>query len=331
MTEFYSFLEHLLYDHECVIIPQFGGFVVNAEDFSFNEKEGKIYPKRKCVAFNEKLKTDDRFLSTEWAKKNSISAADASAEVIAFSKELKSQLSSQGEVSIGVLGSLTLNQEKRISFTPNPEFNADLDVFGLHPVGLGHSHIIKAKKPILVTTPIPEDLPSQSNEEIQPIKMSRSVYVYAAIAFIVGGLGAFFLTAPATNQSQSSLNPIKIEKKVNPAPVVAKVEPIIDTTQTKTISAPVEKEAVAVKTDEINSQDVIYLIAASFQSFEQAEKSLKGFKSLGFDQAEIILKNDQSKFYRISLGTEHSMDDGYAKASELKKSKKVDIWVFKAL
>ena len=42
MTEFYSFLEHLLYDHECVIIPQFGGFVVNAEDFSFNEKEGKI-------------------------------------------------------------------------------------------------------------------------------------------------------------------------------------------------------------------------------------------------------------------------------------------------
>ena len=161
--------------------------------------------------------------------------------------------------------------------------------------------------------------------------MSRSVYVYAAIAFIVGGLGAFFLTAPATNQSQSSLNPIKIEKKVNPAPVVAKVEPIIDTTQTKTLSAPVEKEAVAVKTNEINSQDVIYLIAASFQSFEQAEKSLKGFKSQGFDQAEIILKNDQSKFYRISLGTEHSMDDGYAKASELKKSKKVDIWVFKAL
>jgi hypothetical protein len=58
---------------------------------------------------------------------------------------------------------------------------------------------------------------------------------------------------------------------------------------------------------------------------------LKAFKSLGFDQAEIILKNDQSKFYRISLGTEHSMDAGYAKAGELKKSKKVDIWVFKAL
>ena len=53
MTEFYSFLEHLLYDHECVIIPQFGGFVVNAEDFSFNEKEGKIYPKKYPLKINQ--------------------------------------------------------------------------------------------------------------------------------------------------------------------------------------------------------------------------------------------------------------------------------------
>ena len=127
------------------------------------------------------------------------------------------------------------------------------------------------------------------------------------------------------------MNPIKIEKKVIPAPVVTKVEPTIDTVQSKTLSAPAVTEQVAVNTDQFNSKDVIYLVAASFQSFEQAEKSLRLFKSLGFDQAEIILKNDQSKFYRISLGTENSMDAGYAKAIELKKTKKVDIWVFKAL
>ena len=331
MTEFYSFLEHLLYDHECVIIPQFGGFVVNSEDFSFNEKEGKIYPKRKCVAFNEKLKTDDRFLSTEWAKKKAISTKEASIEILSFSKELKSLLTSQGEVSVGVLGSFSLNQEQRISFSPNPQFNADLAVFGLFPVGLGHLHGAKVKKPELIATPIAEDLPTQTTEEFQEVKMSKSVYVYAFLAFIIGGLGAFFLTAPATNQSQSSLNPIKIEKKVITAPVVTKVEPTIDTVQSKTLSAPAVTEQVAVNTDQFNSKDVIYLVAASFQSFEQAEKSLRLFKSLGFDQAEIILKNDQSKFYRISLGTEHSMDAGYAKASQLKESKKVDIWVYKAL
>ena len=326
MTEFYTFLEHLVYEHECVIIPQFGGFVVNAQDFQFNAKEGKIYPKRKCVAFNEKLKTDDRCLTTEWAKKQSISQKEASIEITAISKELKSQISTQGYLTIGELGAFTLNSENRLSFSPNPDFNADLSVFGLFPVGLGHA-LPKEKKPVLEVVPVAEDLPSYTPEP-SPIKVSRSTYIYALMAFIIGGLGAFFLTEPASNQSQSSLNPIKIEKKVAaPVAIAAPAVPApiqIDTVQKEVIAPPVEVEAPA-------NQDVIYLVAASFQSLTQAEKGLKEFKSRGFDQAEIILKNEQTKFYRISLGTEHSMDAGYAKAIELKASKKVDIWVYKAL
>lgn len=326
MTEFYTFLEHLLYEHECVIIPQFGGFVVNAQDFQFNAKEGKIYPKRKCVAFNEKLKTDDRFITTEWAKKQSITQKEASVEIAAISKELKSQISTQGYLTVGELGVFTMNSENRLSFSPNPDFNADLSVFGLFPVGLGHA-IPKEKKTILEETPVAEDLPTYSPEP-SPIKVSRSAYVYALIAFIVGGLGAFFLTEPSSHQSQSSLNPIKIEKKVTtPVAVATPAAPApvqVDTVQKKVIPAPAE---VTKQTD----QDVIYLVAASFQSLKQAEKGLKEFKSRGFDQAEIILKNEQTKFYRISLGTEHSMDEGYAKAMELKATKKVDIWVYKAL
>lgn len=326
MTEFYTFLEHLLYEHECVIIPQFGGFVVNAQDFQFNAKEGKIYPKRKCVAFNEKLKTDDRFLTTEWAKKQSITQKEASVEIAAISKDLKSQISTQGYLTVGELGSFTMNSENRLSFSPNPDFNADLSVFGLFPVGLGHT-LPKEKKPVLEVVPVAEDLPTYSPEP-SPIKVSRSAYVYALIAFIIGGLGAFFLTEPSSHQSQSSLNPIKIEKKVmTPLAVAAPAAPAavqVDTVQKKVIPAPAE---VTKQTD----QDVIYLVAASFQSLKQAEKGLKEFKSRGFDQAEIILKNEQTKFYRISLGTEHSMDAGYAKAMELKATKKVDIWVYKAL
>jgi nucleoid DNA-binding protein len=324
MTDFYTFLEHLLYDHECVIIPQFGGFVVNAQDFQFNTKENKIYPKRKCVAFNEKLKTDDRFLTTEWANKQSISQKEASIEIAAISKELKSQILSQGYLTIGELGAFTLNTENRLSFTPNPDFNADLTVFGLFPVSLGYTHQPKVVKPTLEVIPIAEDLPTTISEEYEPVKLSRSVYVYAFIAFLIGGLGAFFLTEPASNQSQSSLNPIKIEKKETVSVKAPAAQIQIDTVQKNTIDAPVE---ISAEVD----QDVIYLIAASFQTLTQAEKGLKEFKSRGFDQAEIILKNDQTKFYRISLGTEHSMESGYAKASELKTSKKVDIWVYKAL
>lgn len=328
MIEFYSFLEHLLYEHECVIIPQLGGFVVNAKDFTFNEQEGKIYPKKKYVAFNEKLKTDDRLLSTEWAKNKAISLKEASLEIAELSKRLKSELTSSGTVQLGVLGTFTLNQENRISFSPNPDFNADLSVFGLFPVGLGQIPARVEKKPVLIPAITTEDLPEISSTGHQPVKLTKSVYVYALLAFLIGGLGAFFLTAPATNQSQSSLNPIKIEKKVDVAPVKTVAPAVVDTLPVKTIEAPVVEP---VNTPEIKEEDVIYLVAASFQSLKQAEKGLKEFKSRGFDQAEIILKNERTKFYRISLGTEHSMDAGYAKASELKAEKKVDIWVYKAL
>lgn len=329
MTEFFSFLEHLLYEHECVIIPQLGGFVVNAKDFTFNEKEGKIYPKKKYVAFNEKLKTDDRLLSTEWAKNKAISLKEASLDIAELSKRIKSELTSLGTVQLGILGTFTLNQENRISFSPNPDFNADLAVFGLFPVGLGQIPARVEKKPVLIPAITTEDLPEISSTGHQPVKLTKSVYVYALLAFLIGGLGAFFLTAPATNQSQSSLNPIKIEKKVDVAPVKTVAPAVVDTLPVKTMEAPV---VAPVNTPEIKDEDVIiYLVAASFQSLKQAEKGLKEFKSRGFDQAEIILKNEQTKFYRISLGTEHSMDAGYAKASELKVEKKVDIWVYKAL
>jgi hypothetical protein len=328
MTEFYSFLEHLLYEHECVIIPQLGGFVVNAKDFTFNEQEGKIYPKKKYVAFNEKLKTDDRLLSTEWAKNKAISLKEASLEIADLSKRIKSELTSSGTVQLGILGTFTLNQENRISFSPNPDFNADLSVFGLFPVGLGQIPARVEKKPVLIPAITTEDLPEISSTGHQPIKLTKSVYVYALLAFLIGGLGAFFLTAPTTNQSQSSLNPIKIEKKVDVAPAKTVAPAMVDTLPVKTIEAPV---AAPANNPEIKDEDVIYLVAASFQSLKQAEKGLKEFKSRGFDQAEIILKNEQTKFYRISLGTEHSMDAGYAKASELKAEKKVDIWVYKAL
>ena len=89
MTEFYTFLEHLLYDHECVIIPNFGGFVVNAQGFQLNEKDGKIHPKKKCVAFNEKLKTI-KAESVDGKKRYVIGHFDDLMDAVQFRNDIKS-------------------------------------------------------------------------------------------------------------------------------------------------------------------------------------------------------------------------------------------------
>jgi hypothetical protein len=70
--DFISAIESLLLEHDCVIIPNFGGFVINVQDFKFDEKEAIIYPRKKSIAFNERLKSDDGILAMHIAKQNAI-------------------------------------------------------------------------------------------------------------------------------------------------------------------------------------------------------------------------------------------------------------------
>ena len=51
--------------------------------------------------------------------------------------------------------------------------------------------------------------------------------------------------------------------------------------------------------------------------------------SKGFTDVEIIEKEAGEKHFRVSVGRVANFDLGYQKAAELKKDKKLDIWVFK--
>jgi hypothetical protein len=46
---------HLLYRHDCVVIPGFGGLVGTYKKVEFNPHAGYIMPARKTVAFNQNL------------------------------------------------------------------------------------------------------------------------------------------------------------------------------------------------------------------------------------------------------------------------------------
>ena len=45
-TNIISLIEDLLFENDCVIIPQFGGFVVNSMEFHFEESSKKLNLKR---------------------------------------------------------------------------------------------------------------------------------------------------------------------------------------------------------------------------------------------------------------------------------------------
>ena len=336
--DFIQAIESLLLEHDCVIIPNFGGFVINVQDFKFDEKEAIIHPRKKSIAFNERLKSDDGILAMHIVKQHVISQKKAFESVAAFGKEMKDGLKNNQPFAFGNLGTFSLTEESKIVFEPNQTFNYDLDQFGLYSVSTG-----ARKKPVLVEAPVEkslEDLPTQTKEEVeevqQPRKITSKFYAYILLAFIVGGMGAYILTEPNSKFVNSSFSPLTIRiKKEQKQEKILPVSKAIATSKTANLVVTEEvksgneeiKPVIVPKNIEVS--DHIFLVAASFKTIEKAELGKSELIQKGFQEATILPKLANETYYRISLGSAKNMDLAYAEAANLKKEKKIDIWVFK--
>ncbi|MBL30310.1 MAG: hypothetical protein CMC81_03590 [Flavobacteriaceae bacterium] len=64
-----KYIEELLYDYECVTIPDFGAFLTRSFGFEVNKITGKFTPPRKELTFNSLLTSNDGVLINYFAKK----------------------------------------------------------------------------------------------------------------------------------------------------------------------------------------------------------------------------------------------------------------------
>lgn len=315
-----SLIEESLLNYDCVVIPQFGGFVLNTKDFTFDESTSTIYPKRKWVAFNERLRSDDGVLAMALAQKEGLKQKDAFKAIHDFALTLNQRIQAGEEVILGKVGTFTLQNESKITFEPNPDTNFDLDQFGLLPVQIKP----KSQKPVLISNPVVESMTDAAPvvaEEKQK-RVSVKFYTYVILAFMLGGTAAYYLTEPNSRYVNSSMSPltIKIKKKEKVAtPVVA----------AKSVTTSTTKVEQSVEKVEPIPSDEIYLVAASFLTEEKAALCQSELVSKGFTEVEIIEKEAGEKHFRVSVGRVANFDLGYQKAAELKKDKKLDIWVFK--
>ena len=79
-----QYISDLLYTHDCVIVPNFGGFVGNRKSAELNKKTGSLSPPSKQILFNRKLTTNDGLLFSYIAQKEEISQEKAKIKVENF-------------------------------------------------------------------------------------------------------------------------------------------------------------------------------------------------------------------------------------------------------
>ena len=124
-----DYLPDLLTHFECVIIPEFGGFVTQNQQTVIDEHSG-INPPRKNVLFNAHLNHNDGLLANYLAQKENISYTEALQEIKLEVERMYAELDAGKVIRIEKVGDLRSIND-RLIFKAYDDENYLLDSFGL--------------------------------------------------------------------------------------------------------------------------------------------------------------------------------------------------------
>ena len=131
MTNLDNVLFDLLVHHNCVVIPEFGGFISKRMSSRIDYKKGTVYPPSKHLLFNRFLNVDDGLLITSFAQYGQEDYDTVKTKLTDFVSELDERLSNGEEVSFKHIGSLKRTDSGHYSFKQDHSFNLLTDAYGL--------------------------------------------------------------------------------------------------------------------------------------------------------------------------------------------------------
>jgi hypothetical protein len=200
-------IAELLFHHDCVIVPNFGGFVGRSYNSNFNKGNNILYPQTKQILFNKNLLHNDGLLISALMEKNSITAVEATKYIEDYKDYIQSLLSVKKRFELTNIGLLYFDNENVLRFEAKSDVNFLLDSFGFEPV-LAKELFIEIEKP--KATPRFEDRTLKISE--QPVKVSKKSYAKIAALAVGIPISMAFLLLSAYSEPmkpilQSSFNP----------------------------------------------------------------------------------------------------------------------------
>ena len=260
MLEISKYIKDLLFVHDCVILPGFGGFVANYVPARIDENQNLVFPPSKAIGFNRNLIKNDGLLINRVAEAENLSYAEAEKSVLFFIEDIRVKIQRGEKIVLNKIGSFLNDKRHNLQFEPSKELNYLVDTFGLEQLEL-------------------PQLTRFTKERIQPANISSEKYRtlftrkrlwYAAAAIPFALAIAFFTGNSERDQflNSASLGLLDSEKNViTKAQVQLKPQ----------ISPPEELVRYEPKISE-NVGNVhpvtkgkYYLIAGSFTSLKNAE------------------------------------------------------------
>ena len=134
MLNFDQLLKDLLYKHNCVVIPGFGGFVAKRIPARFDFENGKVFPPSKQVLFNPNLIDDDGLILHAISSINKISYEESSHKLSLEVENWKNQIEKGESIDFYAIGRLHLDKRGRFIFHQDGNSNHLKDSIGLEEI-----------------------------------------------------------------------------------------------------------------------------------------------------------------------------------------------------
>lgn len=336
-----SVIETLLLEHDCVIIPNFGGIIGNETSAKYNELNHTFYPPSKQLSFNQKLTQNDGLLANTLVQLYKKTYTEAIEIISKEALNWKEQLKKEQHLPFGNIGVFHINSNQSIVFEPTNKLNFLKSSYGLFPVSLIPVEKEKITPVVPITSPEKRRSKVVWAAAVLPI---AALLGYSYLYFTgkveplnVGyaGIGKFWNERVYENrmsieesisfEEAKSFKDIASENESAETIAYSFVEdaqPLI----IKLNEAEANKSAIADNTNvhSKNKSFRFHVIGGCFSVFENAEKMVEELKQAGYN-ASIIGKHKD--LYAVSYNSFTTREEALEELFKVKSNHNQKAWL----
>lgn len=302
-----AYIRELLFGHDCVIVPGFGGFIGNYTPARIDKNSGTFYPPVKQISFNRNLNHNDGLLVGRISGSSGINYGDAKNIVEEFVGDMRRKLGKGEKVIFEHIGSFVNNQEGNIQFEPDRSSNYHLDSYGMESFQLSplEGYNVRTR----ITRPLNKDPERQAS--MRKILWRAAVIVPLLSVLVIVPLKTDLFRSKIETTNMNPLVSAEFEQNKKAVDESAKFEQL----KTEENTSPVIEDQPEAKTAEpVVEENVYFLITGSFKSEENATFQVSTLKAEGFTPEIVVAPNG---FFRVCAMSFSDMGTALSKKESL--------------
>ena len=319
--ELSKYIRELLFFYDCVIIPDFGGFVANYHPAEINKTQNSFRPPKKDILFNKNLIYNDGLLINHIASSVKINYSEAKNITYEYVQTIVYNLETGENVIFDGIGIFYYDKTQNLLFEPELSTNYLIDSFGLSSFQFP-----------AINNDFHKKIETQFNNKgaIKKVVNNRTFKRILISTPIIAALVIIPLKTDLlknTNINFSSFNPVnKIAQETittnNPQQQV-KISNVLDESTNKRNALFYGENKETKIPQKVISIKKYYLIVGSFKNLLNAKNLKQQLIKEGFNP-EILNNNTQ---YRVSIEHFDNKNAALKKLFKLRNQDNKAVWL----